>query len=53
LGSWNGLFDFSESEVEQLDALPGHQDVGRLEIAVDDAFGMGGIESAANLRGIF
>jgi hypothetical protein len=41
-----------QPEVEQLDALLSHQDIGRLQIAMRDAFGVCGIQRIQNLAGV-
>ena len=48
------LHQLRQAKVEHLhQALPGDHDVGRLEIAVDDARGMRGAECLADLHGVF
>jgi hypothetical protein len=43
-----------DAEVEQLDrAVWGDLDVGRLEVAVGDAFGMCGLERVRDLASVF
>jgi hypothetical protein len=44
--------DAGESEIQELDALLGHQDVGGLEIAVRDPFAMRRVERAQDLPGV-
>jgi hypothetical protein len=43
---------FGEAEIQQVDALLRDQNVGGLQIAVDDAFAVGGVESVENLPGV-
>src|SRR6185503_9381705 len=45
----NRLSNLCESEVQQLDAGFGHQYVGRLQVAMDDALFVRGVKSVANL----
>ena len=44
---------FGQAKVQQLGSLPGDQDVGRLEIAVDNALVVRGVEGVQNLPRVF
>ena len=44
---------FGQPEIQQLDAPFGDQDVGRLQIAMNDAFPMRSIQRIENLTGVF
>src|ERR1035438_4732876 len=48
-----GGLQFGQPEVEQLDALLGHQNVGRFQVAMRDAFLMRGVQSIQNLSRVF
>ena len=50
---WPCLGDLRQSKVEQLHTLPGHHNIGRLQIPVGDPFGVRGIQRIANLDGAF
>ena len=51
LSDWTGLL--CQAKIEQLDPLLGDENVRRLQVAMGDAFAMGGIERVENLSGIF
>ena len=44
---------FGEAEIEEFDALFGDEDVGGFQVAVGDAFAVGGVEGVQNLFGVF
>ena len=47
-----GSIYFGEPEIENFCvAAPGHKIIGRLDVAVDDAFCMSGVESVCNFAG--
>jgi hypothetical protein len=48
-GPWRGGGQLRKPEVEQLDALLRHQDVGRLQVAMDDPLLVRGVERVADL----
>ena len=50
-GRTGGGSDFCQTEVENLGVSAlGHEDVGRLNVAMDDALGMCGVEAAGDLN---
>ncbi len=42
-----------QSEIQKLDAFLGHQNIGRLQIAMDDALLVRGVQGIENLGGVF
>ena len=51
---WTGLpASRDESEIQQLDALSGDENVGRFQVAMRDAFLMRGVERIQDLPSVF
>jgi hypothetical protein len=50
--SANTLRDLGEAKIEKLDAGGRHENVGGLQVPVDDALSVGGIERVADLQAV-